>query len=63
MQSVRDWRAEGLPVFYTIDAGPNVHVITLKEKMDEVQAKLAALKGVQKVLTATVGGAARLLEG
>ena len=63
MQSVRDWRAEGLPVFYTIDAGPNVHVITLKEKMDEGQAKLAALKGVQKVLTATVGGAARLLEG
>jgi len=63
MQSVRDWRAAGLPVFYTIDAGPNVHVITLKETMDEVKQKLANLKGVEKVLTATVGGAARLLEG
>ena len=62
MQSVRDWRAEGLPVFYTIDAGPNVHVITLKEKMDEIKQKLENLKGVEKVLTATVGGAARLLD-
>ena len=63
MQSVRDWRAAGIPVFYTIDAGPNVHVITLKENMGVVQQKLAALEGVQKVLTATVGGAAHLLEG
>ncbi len=62
MQSVRNWRAEGIPVFYTIDAGPNVHVITLKEKMDTVKTKLVALEGVQNVLTATVGGAARLLE-
>ncbi|MCP4138910.1 MAG: diphosphomevalonate decarboxylase [Chloroflexi bacterium] len=62
MQAVRDWRAEGLPVFYTIDAGPNVHVITLKEKMDEVKAKLVGLEGVKDVLTASVGGAAKLLE-
>ena len=61
MQSVRDWRAKGIPVFYTIDAGPNVHVITLKEKMDEVKEKLDALEGVQKTLTATVGGAAHLI--
>ncbi len=61
MESVRDWRAEGIPVFYTIDAGPNVHVITLKEKMDEIKQKLENLEGVKNVLTATVGGAARLL--
>ena len=61
MQSVRAWRAKGVPAFYTIDAGPNVHVITLKEKMDEVRSRLENLEGVQKVLTATVGGAARLI--
>ncbi|MBT3316325.1 MAG: diphosphomevalonate decarboxylase [Anaerolineae bacterium] len=61
MDSVRAWRAEGLPVFYTIDAGPNVHVITLREKMDEVKAQLMALEGVKDVLTATVGGPAHLL--
>jgi len=62
MERVRQWRAEGIPVFYTIDAGPNVHVITLKEKMLEVKQKLEKLNGVKEVLTATVGGAARLLE-
>jgi len=61
MDRVRAWRAAGIPVFYTIDAGPNIHVITLKEKVNEVRVKLAALEGVQKVLTATVGGGARLL--
>jgi len=63
MQSVRDWRAKGIPVFYTIDAGPNVHVITLKEKMLEVKEKLEKLTGVKEVLAATVGGAAQILEG
>ncbi|MBT3323061.1 MAG: diphosphomevalonate decarboxylase [Anaerolineae bacterium] len=63
MQSVRNWRAKGLPVFYTIDAGPNVHVITLKENIAEVKKKLSHLEGVQNLLTATVGGAARVIEG
>ncbi len=61
MNSVRAWRGQGIPVCYTIDAGPNVHVITLKEKMNEVKEKLDSLEGVQKTLTATVGGAAHLI--
>jgi diphosphomevalonate decarboxylase len=62
MRAVREWRATGLPVFYTIDAGPNVHVITLKEEMHKVSEKLKGLDGVQDVLTATVGGAAHWVE-
>ncbi len=62
MQAVRDWRAEGIPVFYTIDAGPNVHVITLEEKMVEISAMLKEVEGVSDVLTATVGGPARWVE-
>jgi diphosphomevalonate decarboxylase len=62
MQTVRDWRAEGIPVFYTIDAGPNVHVITLEEKMVEISAMLKKVEGVSDVLTATVGGPARWVE-
>ena len=62
MERVRQWRAEGLPVFYTIDAGPNVHVITLKEEMHKVSSKLKELEGVKDVLTATVGGAAHWVD-
>ena len=61
MQAVRSWRAEGIPAFYTIDAGPNVHVICTNGSRPEVEARLAALEGVEKTLVATVGGPARLV--
>jgi diphosphomevalonate decarboxylase len=60
MDMVRTWRKEGLPVAYTIDAGPNVHVICLKERADEVNKKLSTLQGVSRVLTASAGGPARV---
>jgi diphosphomevalonate decarboxylase len=61
MQAVREWRRQGLPVCYTIDAGPNVHVICSQENADETASRLRGLKGVEQVLTATVGGPARLV--
>lgn len=59
MQAVSVWRKAGLPVCYTIDAGPNVHVICCKEEARLVTERLRQIPGVQKVLTATVGGAAQ----
>ncbi len=58
-QAVREWRASGLPVAYTVDAGANVHVITLREQSKMISKKLNELPGVKNVLTANVGGAAR----
>ncbi|MBA4380288.1 MAG: diphosphomevalonate decarboxylase [Anaerolinea sp.] len=57
MQAVREWRASGLPVCYTIDAGPNVHVITEAAEAARVADLLGSMPGVQKVLAAQVGGA------
>jgi len=61
MEAVRKWRAEGLPACFTIDAGPNVHVITFAEHMAEVSNRLRAISGVQNVLTARPGGGATLI--
>jgi len=61
MEAVRGWRAGGLPVCFTIDAGPNVHVITLAARAAEVESRLRALSGVQNVLRAAPGGGAELL--
>jgi len=61
MQAVQEWRSGGLPCFYTIDAGPNVHVICLENKIEHVAARLQRLPGVLEVRTATVGGPARLI--
>ena len=62
MRHVPTWRQAGLPVAYTIDAGPNVHVLTLETSTAEVVARLSQLEGIQQVLTASPGGPATLLE-
>ena len=61
MQAVKAWRHEGLPVCYTIDAGPNVHVICLSGQAERITGQLQQVQGVMDVLTAHPGEAARLL--
>jgi len=61
MEAVRGWRQGGLPSCYTIDAGPNVHVICPQDNCAMTAEKLEALNGVSQVLTAPVGGPARLV--
>ena len=58
---VREWRASGLPVGYTVDAGANVHVICLGDAAKEVERRLREITGVSDVLVAGVGGAAKLV--
>jgi diphosphomevalonate decarboxylase len=59
MRAVHAWRQEGLPVFYTIDAGPNVHVITRQPYLEQAAARIRTVPGIKDVLMATVGGGVR----
>jgi diphosphomevalonate decarboxylase len=59
--AVREWHAGGLPAAYTVDAGPNVHVICLSEHAGTVEKRLRELPGVRDVLVARVGGPARIV--
>jgi diphosphomevalonate decarboxylase len=61
MHAVREARQKGLPVCYTIDAGPNVHVLTEAELAGRVSDLLHSLPGVREVRVAHVGGSARLV--
>jgi diphosphomevalonate decarboxylase len=60
MQAVQSLRRDGLPAFYTLDAGPNVHVICPASSASQVESFLGTLPGVLQVLTAHPGGGARL---
>jgi diphosphomevalonate decarboxylase len=60
MQAVQAWRNEGLPVCYTIDAGPNVHVVCLAGEAEMVIERLRQLPGVIQVVTSHPGGPAKL---
>jgi diphosphomevalonate decarboxylase len=61
IRAVRAWRDEGLPVAFSIDAGPNVHCLCPSEVADQVAERLRATPGVEQVLLATAGGAAHLI--
>jgi diphosphomevalonate decarboxylase len=58
MKAVTESRQKGLPVCYTVDAGPNVHVITVSSASTKVQDVLQSIPGVQDVLICHPGGAA-----
>ena len=60
MGTVQSWRRGGIPVFFTVDAGPNVHVICLGGSENQVMGKLNQIQGVQRVITAQPGGPTRL---
>lgn len=60
IHAIRELRADGLPVFFTIDAGPQVKAICLPEAAEAVEQKLKSIEGVQKTLNVGLGPGARL---
>jgi diphosphomevalonate decarboxylase len=61
MRVVRQWRASGVSVCYTIDAGPNVHCLCAPGDEQTVFERLSAQEGVLEVRRAGPGGPAHLL--
>jgi diphosphomevalonate decarboxylase len=62
IQAVKELRQDGTPVCYTIDAGPNVHVLTPGDHAPGVIANLINIPGVNEVLSASPGRAVHLIE-
>jgi diphosphomevalonate decarboxylase len=55
------WRAEGLHIAYTIDAGPNVHLICQPEDIDEIKERVSSLVAPEEILLSKVGGPASII--
>jgi diphosphomevalonate decarboxylase len=62
MSCVQQWRAEEIQVCYTVDAGPNVHVLCLETEAQLVEKRLREIQGVDSVLVARAGGPAKIVE-
>jgi diphosphomevalonate decarboxylase len=61
MGQVRAWRAEGIPACYTVDAGPNIHVICPETEIQIIDKRLREIPGVQNVLVARAGAGAQIV--
>ncbi len=55
MQTVQTMRANGIPAFFTIDAGPNVKVLYLPENEKNVEQTLRDIPGVTDVILSKSG--------
>ena len=62
LAAVRELRAGGVPAYATIDAGPHVKVLARAKDIDALERALAPLPGVLRVLRATPGGPARIVD-
>ena len=61
MKAIKGWQKQDIPVTYTLDAGPNVHVICPQEAMGEVLSRLRQFPSVLNILKGIPAGPARLL--
>jgi diphosphomevalonate decarboxylase len=62
LHAVRAWRADGMPVYFTMDAGPNVHCLCEAPQAPEIEERLRNLEGVLDVLSSGPGEGVRLVE-
>lgn len=60
MNRIRSLREDGLPVYFTIDAGPQVKALCLPEGMDAVKQALADVPGVLRIIETGLGDGARV---
>jgi diphosphomevalonate decarboxylase len=62
MLKVIEWRNQGLESYFTIDAGPNVHIICREQNVNKVKAKLVRLAGVKQIIINHPAEGARIVK-
>ena len=61
LHRVRELRADGTPVFFTIDAGPQLKAVCAPGVADEVASDLRQIPGVVEILRCGLGDGARVV--
>lgn len=62
LEAIRELQAAGAPVFFTMDAGPQVKAVCPADAADEVRTTLAAVPGVKRTMESGLGAGARLVD-
>ena len=62
IQELQHWRADGLAVYFTLDAGPNVHLICESKDAEQVASLARQVPDVGQVIDNAPGGAAAIVD-
>lgn len=60
MEKVRELQSDGVGVFFTIDAGPQLKAICEPADAARVRQSLEGVSGVEKVMVSGLGGGAEV---
>ena len=63
LKAVQEWRRQGMEVFFTLDAGPTVHLLCPEKQVPDLLESLGGLEGCEnwQILPVRPGPGARLL--
>ena len=62
IHAIRSLRKENIPVYFTIDAGPQVKALCWKNDIPKIQAELEGINGVKRVISSGLGPDASIQE-
>ncbi len=62
LHAVRALRQDGVDVFFTVDAGPQIKAICKPSAESDVRAALAAVPGVEQIVVTGLGSGARVID-
>jgi diphosphomevalonate decarboxylase len=62
IHAVRKWRGDGLPVYFTLNTGHNIHIICQKKDIKKVVKKLEEISDVKKTIVNYPSQGARIVK-
>lgn len=62
MKLVQQWRHEGLPVYFTINTGQDIHLICESKNTPKLQEKLASISEIKQIIVNTPAVGTQLVE-
>lgn len=60
MKLINKWKEDGLPVYFTINTGQDIHLICQQETVEFVKSKLTDVDGIKEVIVNTSAVGARI---
>ena len=61
VENVKDMQQKGIPIFFTIDAGPQVKIICEPDVSKNVISLMEHIPGVQSIIESSLGKGARII--
>jgi len=62
INEVRELRADGVPVFFTVDAGPQVKIICPSDEKEKIKKHFVNRNGIEKIIVSDLGDGVKKID-